>query len=635
MGYTGPFRIKSMTLLKNSLVLYKQAPALIIETGEKLELALNGGKSRSVRIKDVVLLHPGPVPAFPDLEKEAPEGQPEEAWKLLQDESPSLSELAELVYGEFTPSTAWLSFKLLNRTPWFRGTPESIEVVDAESVAQRIRMEEEKKEAEQQWTDFIERFKQKKINPETDELFLRDLEMFALGRSKGSRILKTLKKTQTPENAHRVMIDYHVKTDIWNPHPLRLELPMDVPDYSLGELPSDERMDLTNMEAFAIDDEETEDPDDALAWDGTKLWVHVADVAALFPPDSPADQAARERGSSLYLPEVTIPMLPPKAAKLLGLGQNETSPAMSYAFSFDSSFNVTDFSVHLTTIRVTRLSYAEADKRMSREPFRTMKKITDAAARRRYDSGAISINMPEVKVRVDGNGEINITPIPELASSHMVAEAMILAGSYAAKLCLEHDIPIPFAVQVKGDFPEDENPRSENQYEGNSDSKYADYLSEFNRRRGMKRSRMTLKCAPHAGLGLEAYTRVTSPLRRYPDLVTSRQIRQFILDREIESEESVLEGLAAFESRIGSLVQGERRSNFFWKLLWLKRQNKFSTDAWLLDKRERQGYFLIPEIAMETRVPLKEEMKLGSRVKLSLHKVDVPESSVLFRIEET
>ena len=82
---------------KDSLVLYKQTPALVNAAGDKLDILLPGGKTRSVREKDIFPLHPGPVPRFPELEKGAPEGQPEEAWELLQGESPSLQELAELV----------------------------------------------------------------------------------------------------------------------------------------------------------------------------------------------------------------------------------------------------------------------------------------------------------------------------------------------------------------------------------------------------------------------------------------------------------------------------------------------------------------------------------------------------------
>ncbi|OQX29807.1 MAG: hypothetical protein B0D92_01780 [Spirochaeta sp. LUC14_002_19_P3] len=617
-----------MKLAKDSLVLYKQVPARVRDVGEKLEILLPNGNTRSVREKDIVFLHPGPLATFPDLESNAPEGQPEEAWELLQGESPELKELAELVYGEYSPSTAWLAFKLLNRSPWFRGTPDAIEVVDAEKVAEYLRAEQEKQNAEHKWQDFIERFRHKDIHPEEDEIFLRDLEIHALSRSKGSRILKTLGKTQSPENAHRVMLEYGVKPETWNPHPLRLNVPLNVPDYFLGNLPPEDRWDLTHLESFAIDDEDSQDPDDALAWDGERFWVHVADAAALFPPGSPEDEAARERASSLYLPEKIVPMLPPEAAKRLGLGLAKTSPAMSYAFTVDDNFQITGFSIHLSTVRVTRLTYLQADKRLQDEPFAIMKCITDNFAAKRIAAGSISIRMPEVKISVSDSGEVSIISLPELASRAMVAESMLIAGHYAAEFCRERSIPIPFAVQDKPDGADE-----------NADNKTAeqfpkDYAVEFNRRRGMKRSRSTLECGAHSGLGLSAYSRVTSPLRRYPDLIASRQIRQHILGKELEDADAVLAGLAAFETRVGSLIQAERRSNFFWKLLWLKRHPGYTAEAWLVDRREKQGLFLIPELALEIWASLKKDIPPGTRTVLKLKEVDLAESSALFIVQK-
>ncbi len=621
-----------MTPTKDSLVLYKQTPALVTAAGDKIDIQLPGGKTRSVRGKDVFPLHPGPVTGFPDLESGAPEGQPEEAWELLQGENPSLTELAELVYGEYTPATSWMAFKLLNRSPWFKGTPDAIEVVDPETVKSRIKADAEKAEAEQQWNSFIERFKNGSIDRQLDDFFLRDLIMYALGRSKGSRILKALGKTQSPENAHRVLVSSGAVDAEWNPHPLRLNLPLDPPDYPLPSMPWTDRLDLTDVEAFAIDDEGNQDPDDAIAWDGERFWVHVADAAGLIAIDSEEDDLARERSSSLYLPERTVPMLPPEAAQRLGLGLDETSPALSYSFKPDGRGSWDDFSIHLTTVRVTRLSYAEADERMDEEPFVTIEGFTDAFRARRQEAGAVSINMPEVKIRVDEEGEIQIAPLPDLRSRRMVTESMLMAGSGAATWCRERGIPIPYAVQEPSDSVEEGNDSPLGSAEPGASS--INYVDQFNRRRGMKRSRTTMESAPHAGLGLECYSRVTSPLRRYSDLIASRQIRNSILGLAIEEEESVLAGLAAFESRSGSMVQAERRSNMFWKLLWLKRHPGWTCEAVLVDRRERQGFFLIPEIAMETRVAMKKDVPIGGRVILKAKEVDVAESSVLFVISE-
>ena len=623
-----------MKLTKDSLVLYKQSPALVTGAGDKIDIQLPGGKTRSVREKDVLILHPGPTVGFPDLESQAPEGQPEEAWELLQGETPSLTELAEIVYGEHTPSTAWMAFKLLNRTPWFQGTPEAIIVADEQSVIARKQADAEKAEAEAKWEDFIQRFKTHRIDREADEPFLRDLEMYALGKSKGSRILKALGKTQSPENAHRTMLASGAVDGTWNPHPLRLGVPLEAPDVAL-EIPQEvPRLDLTSVEAFAIDDEGNKDPDDAVAWDGERFWVHIADAASLVPAGSLADEVARERSSSLYLPEKTVPMLPPQAAETLGLGLHPTSPALSYAFLMDEDGVPQEFSIHLTTVRVTRLTYAQADERMQEEPFATMRRFTEAFHQRRQSAGAISIRMPEVKVRVNENGEVSITSLPERKSREVVTEAMLMAGTYAAQWCQERQLPIPFAVQEISDSSGEKRDDATSSQEESLNAEQPDYVAQFAKRRGMKRSRTTLECSPHSGLGLETYSRVTSPLRRYPDLIASQQIRQAVLGGEILEAEDVLQGLAAYETRSGSLVQSERRSNLFWKIHWLKARPGYTCEAIMVDRRERQGFFLLPEIALETRVAVKGEMAPGTWVRLKLKEADVAESTVLFTIVE-
>lgn len=610
---------------KDSLVLFKQSPAIVRACTDKIDIILPGGKTRSVREKDVITLHPGPVSRLDNLEEQSSEGQPEEAWELLQGEQTTLAELAELVYGEYSPQSAWCTFKLLGRSPWFKGTPDAIEIADPESVQARIKKEREKKQARQEWDDFFTRFKAKQIDREKDEFFLRDLENYALGRSKGSKILKNLGKTQSPENAHRIMLSYTVKEDTWNPHPLRLNVPLSPPECAINDIPDEKRLDLSAYEAFAIDDEKTQDPDDALCWDGERLWVHVADVAAVIHSGSQADEAAMERASSLYLPECTVPMLPHEAARKLGMGLSELSPALSYAFRFDEEWNVRDFSVHLTQVRVSRLSYVEANSRMDDERFKTIKTITDASKARRKAAGSISINMPEVSVCVDEAKNVSITALPDLPSRQMVSEAMLMAGYHVALLAIEQDIPVPFAVQ---EVPEDAVSDAEQEEPLEKES----YVSRFNRRRGMKRSRITLKSAAHRGLGLDAYCRVTSPLRRYSDLIASRQIRAYILGEEYEDEESLLKSLAVVDSQSGTLVQAERRSTLFWKLHWLKAHPGYSAEAWMLDRRDKQGIFLIPEIALEIRVSLKKDVNPGDRVVLKLKEVDIPELSALFTI---
>ena len=113
-----------VTIGPGSLVLYKNRPGCVKSADEKLELALESGKTLSVRPKDVLLLHPGPLHTLDDLQ--APAGEVETAWELLAGETTTLPELAELAYGRYTPATAWATWQLLAEGLYFRGTIEEV-----------------------------------------------------------------------------------------------------------------------------------------------------------------------------------------------------------------------------------------------------------------------------------------------------------------------------------------------------------------------------------------------------------------------------------------------------------------------------------------------------------------------------
>ena len=599
-----------------SLVLYKQVPARITEiNSDKITITLPDGKQKKVRPKDIVVLHDGPVGDTKNIQ--VPEADPSEAWELLQGESPSLEELAELVFGDYTPETAWGAFLLLNRTPWFRGTPGDILVRTPEEVEAIQKAEKEKKEAEQRWASFIEALKKGEIRDE-DRGFLTDLEQYALQRSKKSRILQDLGKQQSPENAHRFLL----KLGIWdvrnNPWPDRYQMPKGAPEFPLEEAPAVERENLTSLAAYAIDDEGNKDPDDAVSFSDGWMWVHIADSSSLIPAGGAADREARGRAANLYLPERIIPMLPPEATARLGLGLQEISPALSFGFQIGDDFEITDFRMTFSTVKVTRMTYAEAEEQLEEEPFRTIKKVTDRFHEQRVRDGAISLVLPEVKTRVKENGEICITPLDEFKSRDMVAESMMMTGTYTARLARDKGIPIPYVTQPvpEGDVPESE--------EGN-------LASMFQLRRFMKRSQNSTVPGPHSGMGLPVYTRATSPLRRYSDLMVQQQIRLYLSGRELLTEEDILEGTASCESVTGRVSQSERSSNLHWKLVYLSENPDWQGDAVVVGKADKQAIVMIPSLAMETRIPLKEKPPLNTVVRVGVESVNIPDQQVIFK----
>lgn len=602
---------------EKSLVLYKQSPALIKKRGEdKIVIVLDKGEKK-VREKDVLLLHEGPLESLDSLS--LLEGDPEEAWELFQDESPSLEDLAELIFGENSPSSVWSAYLLLNRTPWFKGTPRDITVTTREEREKREEAEKEKEEATWRWQDFLKRLKTEQFSHE-DEPWLREVEQLALGRIKKSPVLSELKKEQTPENAHRLLLKWNRVPPRWNPYPARFGHKSGNPELDVPSLPEEDRFDLTGFVSYAIDDEGNTDPDDAVGWDGERLWVTIADAAALISPDSPLDREARERGANQYLPEKVVTMLPPAVTAQLGMGlQDDRSPGFSFGFLLDGEGGVEDLQIKISWVKVERLTYDEADARLEEEPFKTIGTLLDRTRERRRENGSRDINMPEVKIKVEeeGKGPINITPLPRLASRDMVADAMMLAGYGAASFAISQGIPVPFVSQPT---PE------------NNPQKLDGLAGEFAKRKIMQRSRVTLTPSKHSGLGLDVYTRVTSPLRRYSDLMTMQQLRAFLTGGVVRNEEDMLEGTTACESLNGLVIASERQSNQHWKLNYLLEHPQWEGEAVLVDKTDKLGVYIIPELALEPRIPLKENREYNEVVKLAVQSIDLPDRRVVFKI---
>ena len=382
----------------------------------------------------------------------------------------------------------------------------------------------------------------------------------------------------------------------------------------MPSLPEEDRRDLTGLQAWAIDDEGNQDPDDAISLDGDKLWVHIADVAALVRPNGHLDLAARERGSNLYLPEAVHTMLPRQITEQLGLGLAEESPALSIGFRFDGE-NFHDIEVAISRVRVTRDTYNAVDQRMDQQPFAAIARLTDAFRARRIARNAARLDLPEASVKVV-DGEVKIRPLPKLASRDMVTDAMLMAGEAVAIFAEQNSIPIPHAMQ-----PEPEEIRQPQS------------LSEmYAYRRLFKPSNTVLHPEPHFGLGLQRYARSTSPLRRYADLLVHQQLRAFVTGREPLSREQLTEHVAGVDMLGSRVRRAERQSNLHWKLVHLSRHPDWEGEAIVAALEERKAVLVIPELAMEVKMRLHESFALDAPVRLKLREIDLPAQDVFFRV---
>jgi exoribonuclease-2 len=613
-------------LHEGSLVLYKSRPARVRSAGEKLEIELDDGETSKtvtllrVRPKDVTLLHPGPLRSLAELRPQG--GEVEAAWELLAGGTTTLPELAELAFGSYTPVTAWAAWQLVSEGLYFRGDAEKVTACTPEEVAQKRAARAAEAAEKRAWEAFLAHARAGQTAAE-DGRYLKEIEALALGRSTRSRALRELGREETPASAHALLLDLGHWTPAVNPYPVRLGLLTTPPAADLPPLPAERRearLDLTHLPAFAIDDEGTETPDDALSLADNRLWVHVADAASLVAPGSAADLEARARGATLHLPEGIVPMLPPEATPRLGLGLAKFSPALSFGLDLDPDEQVVGLEIVPSWVRVTRLTYEEAEAQIEAEPFASLYRLAQVNRARRQANGALNVELPEVKIRVR-DGQVVIRPLPPLCSRNLVEEAMIVTGEAVARFAIERGIPLPFATQDPPDTAVPFEPER------------LTLAGMFALRRTLKRSQYRGSPAPHAGLGLSAYSQATSPLRRYLDLVVHQQLRAYLRGEGLLSSQEVLERIGAVEAVIGSLRQGEQLSNVHWTLVYLLQHPGWRGEGVLVNKRGLSGTVLIPDLAYEVPLHLPADLPLDSRLRLTLRRVDLAQQIAHFRVE--
>ncbi|GAA3811773.1 ribonuclease R [Deinococcus aetherius] len=441
----------------------------------------------------------------------------------------------------------------------------------------------------------------------------------ARGKQEKSRVLREAGQPETPEAAHSLLLRLGLWAEARTPYADRLgaaltPVMLDVPDFQ-----EEERLDLTHLPAFAIDDEGNRDPDDAVGTQPlegglTRLWVHVADVAALVPPGSPLDLEARARGATLYLPDRTIGMLPDALIEKAGLGLTETSPALSISLDLDADGNADAVDVALTRVRVTRLTYTEAQARLEagEEPFVTLARLAHASRELRESEGALSIDLPEVRVRADEAGAA-VTPLPKPEMRFVVQECMTLAGWGAAIYADDHAIPLPFATQ---DAP-------------TRDVRGDTLAAHWARRKTLARTRFQPAPGPHHGMGLDLYAQATSPMRRYLDLVVHQQLRAALTGGEPLSGREVAARVAQASLNADATRQAERLSRRHHTLRFIAAQPGREWEAVVVDRRGPQATLLIPDLALD--LPLSTPAPVGTALRVRLSDVNLSALTVRVR----
>jgi exoribonuclease II len=321
-----------------------------------------------------------------------------------------------------------------------------------------------------------------------------------------------------------------------------------------------ERAAIDGPIAFTIDDEETLEVDDALSCEVTadgqlRVGIHIALVADFVARGSAMDREAAARATTVYLPETTVRMLPDEiCCRRASLTAGEHHPVLSTSVLLGPHGELLDSHISPHNLKIgRRLSYAEADRILDGaegvedEVAAALRRMYEAALElreRRKRAGAILVQRREPKVRVHGDEiEIEIIDNNNSPSRLLVAEFMVLNNFVAASYAAERRIPIIYRVQPAA---------------GDSVA---------------VRARLSVYPEYHAGVGLDCYAQLSSPIRRYADLVLQRQLVSALTDSSAPpyDADGILAVLANTENAETEAKELERRARRYWTLRYLQR----------------------------------------------------------------
>jgi exoribonuclease II len=547
-------------------------------------------------------------------------------WEVLHEEEAEYTarELAELAFEKDIGDdhySAVIRAMLADRL-YFRFRVHGFRPNDPETVqkifTQRAREEERERQVDQgsQWIRSLWEGKGGAPPEGSQEIvdLLKDYAALGKGAQQAGRTEEILRRAGMthPLAAFRVL----VRLEAWSPDEnvlihrfgTRTDFPSRVEGEAAATLgrgfPLEEdsaRENLTDLPIFTIDSPQTKDIDDALSLeilpDGCRVGIHITDVSMVVQSGSALDGEAALRGTSLYLPDQRIPMLPSAISEdLCSLKVGEIRPAVSFILDVDSNGTVQSHRFCPAWIRVRdRLSYEDADRAAedSSSPMAALYRIARAWREDRVQRGALLLPLPEISVRLDESGSILVERRDrENPSQILVSEMMIRANWLVAQWLGERGIPCIYRTQP--------DPR-ERILEGSVSDLYLNYRQ----RKLMNRAEIQLIPGPHSGLGLEPYTTVTSPIRRYQDLVVQRQLSAALRGTQVPYSREALERIVAeSEELLAQASQLEQTRQRYWLLKHLENRKGEETPALVVGRYGRRVQVLLTEYMLETSLPL-------------------------------
>lgn len=362
-------------------------------------------------------------------------------------------------------------------------------------------------------------------------------------------------------------------------------------DYHVTIKQKEGRKDLTDQLIVTIDGADAKDLDDAISLVKTEtgycLGVHIADVSSYVEENTPLDLEARERGTSVYVVDRVVPMLPPFLSNgLCSLNPHVERLTVSCEMNIDEQGKVIDAQLFPSVIKTSyRLTYEgvnrvldeqeeEKDEKLKQMLF-LMKECAQKVRAQRYEKGAIDFERDEAKILVNEEGNpVDIVSRVRGEAERIIEDFMILANESVANHTKWLEIPSLYRVHEAPDAEKIRHLSGMTRVlgyiiKGSAQSIHPSVLQKclewFKDQesfpvisaimlRSMSKARYDAKCLGHFGLGLEEYTHFTSPIRRYPDLVVHRMLHKYSFQGELDltkrlNDEILMEEIGITSSR--------------------------------------------------------------------------------------
>ena len=460
------------------------------------------------------------------------------------------------------------------------------------------------------------------------------------------------------------------------------------------------RRDLRDVTMVTIDGEDAKDLDDAVSvsrdGDMYHLGVHIADVTNYVQENSALDREALKRGTSVYLVDRVIPMLPHKLSNgICSLNAGENRLALSCLMNINSKGEVKSYEIVESVIRVDRrMSYTSVKKILEDKDsdeikeyeelvpmFELMKELAYILREKRKKRGSIDFDFPETKMILDKEGHpLEIKPYERNTATKIIEDFMLIANETVAQhfywlempfVYRTHDTPDPEKIMKLGTFinnfgyhlkssKEEIHPKEFQKLLAKIEDTPEEALISRLTLRSMKQAKYTVECTGHFGLACQYYCHFTSPIRRYPDLQIHRIIKEQLRGRmnenriehywsilpevakhasemerradEAERETDKLKKVEYMEARIGEIYEGVISSITNWGV-YVELEN--TIEGMIHVSMLPGDYFYYDEASYEmVGQATGKRYKLGERIKVKVNQTDKISRNIDFVIPE-